>query len=228
MKFRILFTIVLCLFVVQISSAQQNNDEYIVVKKKKMTKRRKNKAAMVKIIRQLKNGGAILYMVRDKKINTAMLQEKGLPNAAKEMEQRQIRKNKIIVKGLKTNFKFCPIYFFLQSDLEFIQQGKISENLVDTALLKSNEKFHHSFFLIMDYGDLYSEEGKIYNDSLSFDKTGLPSLKEHTFVLKNKYLSQLVNPFPYYFTVHYPAKDLGQRTEKYVLKLQKFYRKNAE
>lgn len=216
-------------FTSSLSSAQNNTDEeYVVVKKKKLNQRRKNKRAMTKAIVELKTNGALLYMIRDKKINSAMLTEKGMENKAKEIEERQRTRNSIIVKGLAKGFKFCPIYFFYQSDLEKIQQGDIQANLVDTNLVKGGVQFNHKYFLILDYGDLYAEPGKTYSDTSAYDQTGRTVMKNNTFVIKNKYLSQLVDPFPYYITCHYPAKDILYRANKLSIKLTKFYRKQAE
>lgn len=208
----------------------QTNDEYeYTVKKKKASHRKKNKAAVVKAITQLKNGGAVIYIVKDRKMKTDAMKEKGFEEKALQLETDRMLKQKIIVKGLKANFKFCPVYFILQSDLEKIQRGEIAGNLLDTTLKKdASIAFNHSYFLFLDYGDVYDEQGKVYNDTAKSDLTGRTSLKTDCFVFKNKYLSQLTKPFPYYITCHYPAKELGLKMRVLNKRLSAFYAKVAE
>lgn len=232
MNFQRLFRIVTFLFVgyftlLPDSSYAQNDDEEYIVKAKKITPARRNKKNVIKAIKQLKEGGAMLYMIHDRKMNTAMLAEKGMEHKAIEIEKKQYEMNLWVMKSLAKRFKFCPIYFFFQSDLEKIQNGQIEGNLVDTNYVKNPAiKFDHKYFLIMEYGNVYHEPGKVYYDTLRSDVSGLMSLKNSCFVIKNKYLSQLTDPFPFYVTCHYPKKELIVRIRKLNQVLYKFYNKH--
>ncbi len=196
---------------------------------KKASVRKQNKKVVSAAIRQLKNGGAVIYIVKDRKMKTDMLKEKGFEAKAIELEKERLRREKIIVKGLHENFKFCPIYFVYQSDLAKIQNGQIEGNLLDTTLSKSAAiEFKHTYFMFLDYGDVYGEQGKVYCDTCKSDITGTTSLKQNAFVFKNRYMAQLAKPFPYYMTCHYPAKEIAIRVAKMNLRLNRFYGKVNE
>jgi hypothetical protein len=196
---------------------------------KKTSIRKQNKKAASLAIKNLKNGGAVIYIVKDRKVKTEMLKERGMEAQAIELEKARLKKEKIIVKGLFENFKFCPIYFVYQSDVSKIQNGVIEGNLLDTSLSKNAFiDFKHAYFLFLEYGDVYSEQGKIYCDTCSSDLTGKTSLKHNAFVFKNKQFSQLCKPFPFYVTCHYPAKEIAIRVAKLNFRLNKFFGKVNE
>ena len=197
--------------------------------KKATSNRKKNKIAVKNAVKQLKDGGAVIYIVKDRKVKTDMLKEKGMEARALELEKNRLKKEKIIVKGLVENFKFCPIYFILQSDMDKVQAGNLTGHLLDTTLSKNDAiVFNHTYFLMLDYGDVYDEQSKVYCDSCKSDLTGAMSLKHDAFVFKNKFLSQLTKPFPFYITCHYPAKEIAIKIEKLNKRLQAFYNKASE
>lgn len=208
-------------------------DDEVAVKKqrkpKKETNRIKNKKAVIKAIKDLKNGGAVLYMIRDKKLNAAMLKEKGYEELVVKREEEAKRKNMFMVRSLAKKFTFCPIYFFYQSDLEKIQQGQIQGNLLDTNLVKQPDvTFNHAYFLVLDYGDVYPETEKVYSDTGKADITGKMAMKENSFVFKNKYLSQLTHPFPFFQRCEFPFKEIFVKIRRMNKRLNKFYQKYSE
>lgn len=159
--------------------------------------RKQNKNESISAIRQLKNGGALLFMVRESQANMQMLREKGYTELATQREEVAQRRNLFFVRALARKFSFCPVYFFYQSDLEKIQKGEYLGNFLDTNLVRQpGLDFKHSYFLILDYGDQYNEPGKVYSDTARADISGRLAVREDCFVFKNKYLSQLMDPFP--------------------------------
>ncbi|HYG52206.1 MAG TPA: hypothetical protein VD905_14950 [Flavobacteriales bacterium] len=208
----------------------QTADEYeYTVKKKKVSTRKKNRAAVKKAIKQLKEGGAVIYIVKDRKLKSGAMKEKGLEEKAVRLETERMNKQKIIVQGIAKNFTFCPVYFMFQSDLDKLIKGEMAGNFLDTTLQKKPSiAFSHSYFLLLDYGDVYDEPGKVYCDTCKSDLTGRTSLKTDCFVFKNKYLSQLTKPFPYFITCHYPAKEISVKMRTLSKRLSVFYNKAAE
>lgn len=230
-KFKyLLFTFFLFAYVAGHTQYIGTDDEPVKKTRTKAPSARKiNKKNTAKAIKQLKNGGAVLYMIRDLKTSSSMLKEKGYDKLAESKEAEAKKKNQFIIGSLAKKFTFCPIYFFYQSDLEKIQRGEISGNLVDTNLVKvPGLSFNHNYFLILDYGDVYDETGKIYSDTAKSDLSGKMSLKNDSFVFKNKYLSQLTEPFPFFQTCHYPYKEIYIKIKRINKRLNKFYEKHAE
>lgn len=208
------------------SFAQTTVDDDYEYKPKKLSARQKNKRAYAKAIKQLREGGAVIYLVRDRKVKTEALKEKGLDQKAAELEKLRTEKHLIMVRALAKKFKFCPIYFCFHSDLEKIQQGQFQGNLLDTNLVKNDTiQFKHNYFLLLDYSDLYDIQGETYCDTCKTDYTGKMSLKNNCLVFKNKYLMQLDSPFPYFYTCHYPKKEIYVKIRKMNQRLMKFYSK---
>ena len=200
--------------------AQDNSSE------KKVKPAKQNKINVSNAVKKLKNGGAVIYIVKDRKMKTDSMKDKGLDAKANELEIERLKKQKVIVKGLYENFTFCPIYFVYQSDIEKVKTGVIEGNLLDTTLSRNAYlTFKHEYFMFLDYGDIYDEQGKVYCDTCKSDISGKTTLKHNAFIFKNIYLSQLSKPFPYYMTCHYPAKEIAIKVKKMNSKLNAFYNK---
>lgn len=224
MKLQKIFTLIFILIANFVFSQQV--DEYVP---KKPTPSKQNRKNVYNAIKKLRDGGAVIYIVKDRKVKSDALKDKGLEAKARELEIERMKKQKIIVKGLAENFRFCPIYFIYQSDLEKVQNGVINGNLLDTTLSKNAFiSFNHSYFMFLDYGDVYDEQGKVYCDTCKSDISGKTALKNDSFIFKNKYMSQLSKPFPYYITCHYPAKHIVAQLKKMNAKLFSFYGKANE
>lgn len=208
------------------NTAPANSDEY-EYKPKKLSTRKQNKRAIAKAVKQLKEGGAVLYMIHGRKINSAMLREKGLEARAEKSEQIQREREMFLVKALSKKFKFAPIYFFFQSDIEKIRQGDIAGNLADTSLTKNPSiAFNHNYFLILEFGDVYSDPDKLYSDTAKADYSGKTNMKSEAFVFKNKYLAQLTKPFPFYTGYHAIDREMA-KANKEKLAPEDLYKKIA-
>lgn len=197
-------------------------------KKKKNSVRAQNRRAMVSAIRQLKHG-AVLFMIHDNHANSEMLRQKGYDELAKKKEEQLKKRNHFFAHVLATRFTFCPVYFFYEADLPKIQQGQVTGCLLDSSLVKQpNLTFDQSYFLILDYGDVFSSEPGIAYSDTSKPESGRTVLREDCFVFKNKYLGQLTGPFPFEYHCADWKKNLYNCIARMNRRLDKFYRKHAE
>ncbi len=192
-------------------------------------------------INQLKDG-ALLVRLQSKKKSITALRKIGKDHLADKIETKQRNYNVKIVSAFKTNFNFCPTYFFFSDFSQNIRDRQFDKVifLSDSLFADSTTKFNQSNFLIAEFGTIEQDTAKYFSHN-SYEPAGSWSLKPTSnyyggprmgygaLIIKSNQLIQLRRPFPYYVRTFdsLPIRRSPNKTVKKMnKKLYKFYKKN--
>jgi hypothetical protein len=157
--------------------------------------------------------GALLVRLSTRKNAVEALRKQGNEEAANKMQKDQDALNKSIIKAFKTEFKFCPVYFFY-SDFSKDVSGKqldivpfLDENLIpDKNIRVEKREFLTAEFSSMNAGTM--------------DGTAL--------LIMDEKFEKLRRPFPFFVNIRKGTpleKAPTQVVAKMEKKLNKFYNK---
>ena len=161
-----------------------------------------NRYISFKQIDSLKNGGVILHKLQTSSNKIAALKKSNNEKLATDayIDQRNI--NKTIMNDYKSNFSFCPVYFFYSDSITNIIHGKISGNLldhnlrVDTSIKPIIERFYIAQFSNLEF--IYTAHKDLPSDYYT-NPTTVSAIYCINLSDKNQVYS-LKKPFPYYTT----------------------------
>jgi len=157
----------------------------------------------------LKNG-ALLVRIHSKENSIEALRNSGNADKAKQVEDKQIAYNKEVISAFRSEFKFCPVYFFSSKYSENVSSGNLdgvifyNDNLIEDKSLK----FIHSDFLTGEFGPLDPDTASYY-DGEYYDRSGkdleekdaqyaASNMGMEVFKIMSRQFIQLRDPFPYY------------------------------
>jgi predicted ATPase len=121
--------------------------------------------------------GALLVRLKTSTLKINALKENGRAAEANEIKVNQEKVNKSIVLAFKSNFTFCPVYFFYSNNSNDIKEGNYKgflydvDNNIDTTFSGKN-------YLVGEFGE---------------SKTTLID----AFFIEDKNYEQLRSPFPF-------------------------------
>ena len=122
--------------------------------------------------------GALLVRLKTSELQIEALKKAGKEKEAEELKTSQESENKAIVEAFKTNFTFCPVYFFYSSHSNEIKSGNyiglFNANYKPVYAVNSNN------YLVGEYDE-------------SDERTQL-----HAFYIEDKNYDHLRSPFPFY------------------------------
>lgn len=191
-------------------------------------------------INQLKNG-VLLIRLKTKKPSIAALRRLGRDKKAIEMEKEQAQVNANIVAAFKSNFTFCPTYFFY-SDYSNAVKGKEFDKVVflnDSLKPDSNIKFENKSFFVAEFGMLQQDTARhfshySYESDKNFSKkqvshyNGGPNQGLNGLIISSDQLIQLRHPFPYFKRTMNPMPKnvvIKRAVRKMNKRLHRFYTK---
>lgn len=88
---------------------------------------------------------AILFMLHISTNKIEALQKRGLTDDVKDVIETDHEINNSIVRDFEKNFKYCPVYFFYDTQLNFVQLKQWDKvNFFDFEHYKSNKKIEIS------------------------------------------------------------------------------------
>ncbi len=179
-------------------------------------------------IKKLKNG-VLLFRLESKQVQIAYYEKHNNHSAAKELKEKTDKFNKLLIKGMRESFRFCPIYFFdgeYTNDLLAKDFDKIvfySDDLRKDASIHLTEKLN---YLVAEYS--YTVDEVEYNGSDAYANTsnlGVPAI-----VVMDEKLNQSKKPFPYYckFTSKMlTIKKLNNKIIKWNIHLEQYYSRTS-
>lgn len=230
--------IVLWLLIISATGISQET----LTKKKKTSFRRQLKISTKVHINQLKEG-ALLVRLQTKKNGINALRKIGKNIQADELEKKQADYNLNIINAFKTNFNFCPTYFFL-SDYSTNISGRQFNKVIflnDSLLADTTIKFENKNFLTAEFGTIEQDTAKYFsyhsiesdpNINWSVKKVsnyyGGPDMGFEALIIRNDKFIQLRHPFPYFVRTHnkMPKKRILIKAVKRMnKKLFKFYKR---
>ncbi len=211
-----------------------------ITNKKKETYREQINTATTEQINQLKDGVLLVSLkTRNNSINA--LRKYGKNKQADELEKRQAEHNLTIISAFKTNFNFCPTYFFYSDNSIHVKENQLdkviflNENMnPDTTIQINNKKF-----LVAEFGTVVQDTAKYFSHytyepdgNLSVKRVshyyGGPSLGYNALIISSEKLNQLRRPFPYYVKTYseMPKKEVVfDSVSTMNRKLNKFYKR---
>jgi len=127
-------------------------------------------------ILMLKNG-ALFVRLKTASLKINALKEKGLTKEAEVLRINQEKDNTAIIEAFKTNFAFCPVYFFYSNYSAEITSGNF-KGLLMNVNAKTDSTFNSSNYLIGE-----------------FDQSATTQLS--AFFIKDKNYVPLRSPFPF-------------------------------
>ena len=217
-----------------ISFAQE---EKVISHKKEDIKKAKQEAKLKakEQISQLHNG-ILLVRLSTRKKSIAAMRKANKNELANKTENKLRKKNIEIISAFKSNFDFCPVYFFYSDYSKYVRKNQLDSVvfLNDSLQPDSNIKVANKKFLTAQFGTT-EPDTKTYSSYTHFDKGektttyyGGSALTLNALVMKNNQLEQLRKPFPYYVR-EYPNPVTHRSVYKMVLimnyKLNHYYRK---
>lgn len=203
----------------------------VFAQEKPAKQRKQIQQLMQEKIRVLKNG-ALLVRLHTKENSIEALKNSGNTEQARQIAEKQIAENKQIIQAFRSEFKFCPVYFFSSQYSEKVASGKMdevvfyNENLMEDPTIKLTQ----SDFLTAEFGTLDPDTASYY-DGEYYDRSGkdieekdaqyggsnmgLAALK-----IMSRQLVQLRDPFPYYVRT-YDSLPIERKFSKTVAKMNK-------
>jgi len=79
---------------------------------------------------------ALLIRLQSKQRNIEALKESGRIEKAQELQERQEEENAAILKSVRANFDFVPVYFFYAKNSEEVRQGNFEGVIFDKEMNK--------------------------------------------------------------------------------------------
>ena len=161
-------------------------------------------------INQMQNG-ALLIRLKTRKNSITALRKGGQNKKADKIEKKQAKYNMEIVNGFKTEFDFCPTYYFYSDYSQEAIDGQFDkiEFLNDSLQYDSTITFNYTKYLTAEFG-IIEQDTTQYIDGYYYvhgTKDGLEKRTKYnggtnmTFgalIIKNNQFVQLRKPFPYY------------------------------
>lgn len=239
----VIFTLVLFISTMtsgQVSSSSQDTAQKTTTKGKNIGFRKQKRILAKKQINQLKDG-SLLVRLQTKENSIAALRKIGKDKLAVKVETKQRNYNIGIISAFKTNFNFCPTYFFFSDYSQNIIERQVYKVafLSDSLLADNTIKFNNQKFLTAEFGTIEQDTAEYFSHS-SYESDGNGSLKRvenyhgrphmdfAALTIKSDQLIQLRRPFKYYTRTFdkLPIKrSLNKTVKRMNKKLNKFYNK---
>ncbi len=182
----------------------------------------------IKILKE----GVLLVRLRTKENSILALKRIGRDKLANKIEEKQINYNKKIVSAFRTNFTFCPTYFFYSnySDSIISKQIKGVIFLNDSLQADSTIKLTTTNFLTAEFGIIEQDTAKYLDSYYSYSGDsglerrssyyGEPDMGFGVLKIMSDQFVQLKNPFPYYVRT-FDSLPIKRKFSKTVLKMNK-------
>ncbi|MBL4593567.1 MAG: hypothetical protein JKX68_07110 [Flavobacteriales bacterium] len=226
--------LILILLIPIISFAQE---EKVVNHKRKNIKKTKEEAKIKaeNQILDLKNG-VLIVRLSTKKKSIAAMRKANKNKLADKTESKLHTRNQHIINAFRTNFNFCPVYFFYSDYSKHIKNNQLDSVvfLNDSLQLDFNIKINAKKFLTAELG-ITEPDNKKYSSTTGIEKGektttyyGGSGVTITGLIMKDQQFEQLRKPFPYYIR-EFVGLPFHRAIHKMVIKmnndLKRFYLK---
>ncbi|MEL7532134.1 MAG: hypothetical protein AAFN10_12530 [Bacteroidota bacterium] len=154
--------------------------------------------------------GVLLVRLKTRQTTIDALRERGKTEKAAQVEAEQKRYNQALVAAFKTNFNFCPVYFFYSYHTQKVKLGQLdSVEFLDAELQPdASIRLDNPYYLVAEITEVVGDTAK-YFDHYYYEPTakgperkasyyGGNNLGFEALVMKSDQFIQLTRPFPYY------------------------------
>jgi hypothetical protein len=184
-------------------------------------------AAETQIV-ELKNSFLLIRLKTGKNTIDAML--KAGQSEMAEKRQKQIDEENIrIIKSFRTEFDFCPVYFFYSDDSKFVAEKQFEKvKFLNDSLQPDNTiKLNSEKFFIAEWGNVKGDTASYYSHT-SYEPDGNfsqgpvyvyyggGSTDAKGLIVKDCRFHQLRSPFPFF--IKNPFFRKKEKTEIYVVR----------
>ncbi len=118
--------------------------------------------AVAKKKHQLYPPDVILVQIKSEQRKIEVLEERGGEERATQIKKDAIAVRNAMMNDFNNNFKLCPVYYFLDTNLDKVLKGDLDNVLMDSSwspVAKSPLKTSDTSFYIAFYGVPVSKEG---------------------------------------------------------------------
>lgn len=147
------------------------------------TPRDLKRVAADQTILAMKNG-VLLVRLQTGKLRAEALRKNGHPDLAQQEEEKQKKLNTQLVKAIRDNFNFCPVYFFYAEQSSFVKEGKL-----DSLQLLGNDLSIDNTVSVSGRAITIAEFG-------TPDDGGTGTSVETGFLIRDTNFKQYPAPFP--------------------------------
>ncbi len=157
--------------------------------------------------------GAIVVRLQNNHLKIEACKKRGDIKLAKQVMAETKLYMRMMTKAYTENFDFCEVYFMYQQYSDSLFKGVRKGIFIDTTLaIDPSIEMKESYYLIAEKDYVYnSSVGFVKEDSANVVKESGNRTIEAPVVLKNKYVHQLKDPFPYYIN-----RSFLRTTSKYL------------
>lgn len=156
------------------------------------------------------HNGVLLIRLKTKTNSISALRKSGKDKLADKIEAKQAAYNLSIISAFKTEFNFCPTYFFFSDQSNLILEGKLDQVqfLNDSLQYDPKIEYNNQPYLTAEFGlieqdpgtqtdDYYYVEGKDGIEKRT-KYNGATNMTFDALIIKNNQFIQQRKPFPYY------------------------------
>ena len=218
----------LLLFFVSVTAFAQD----VSTKKKKINFRKQMDSITKSQIKLLKEG-ALLIRLKSRNNTIIGLRKIGKVKLAEKIKRKQADYNLKVITAFKTNFDFCPTYFFISNysinikDEQFDKVVFLNDSMIEDMTIKLNtKKFLTAEFGIIEQDTAKYFSHKTYEPDEHWSLTrfenyyGGANMGFGALVIKSDKFIQLRRPFPYYVRT-FDSLPFERSTNKIVRKMNK-------
>lgn len=175
------------------------------------------------------HNGALLVRLKTGQNTINALIKSGQTDLAEKRKQKINEENLRIINAFKSEFNFCPVYFFYSNDSKLVSEGKFDEVKFIDEKLQVIDKFKFEFenFLIAEFGEVKGDTTKFYSHSTMQTTDHFSTEPQATYygggstgakglIIKDKNFAQLRRPFPFF--VKYPFFRKVTKQEIYTVR----------
>lgn len=155
------------------------------------------------------NGMHLLVRLPSNSKKIASYLKSGYTRLATELANKTAEENNDLIEAYRTNFDFCPVYFFYDTSSKDIVARHLAGNIFRTANeLAVASAVDTTNFLIAEFGSPYSE--------------AFQSSTGYGLIVYDKYFNQMQEPFPYYVPNFYGVLSREEVIKRLNLRIKKF------
>lgn len=189
-------------------------------------------------VRRLKQG-ALLVRLFEKEKQIALLQKQGKSASVIQAYKDKIDKqNNEIIDAFKTNFKFCPVYFFYAKDSEHVKNRDFKNvHFIEKSGEELENTLTNNYFYTADLSELKvdtinyitSVDSRDESDNRIVTRGKKSNIGYESITIRSDQFVDLLTPFPYstrtYKDLPLFKRSIAKTVSKLNFKLERFNRK---
>ena len=209
----------------QCCAQHQTDTVYVPTDKEKGYDKKKRLFATYEI-NQLKHG-LLFVMLHTRERTIKNYRDHNATEIADRLMTEQVLENRMIVKAFMNNFRFCPVYFFYDTEMDEVRKGKMDGIFLNGSLERdATIKPSPQMFMVADFSPLEEESFEFVQEGGHPSATQTNS-GQRSLIMRDNYFVQMRAPFPYAVSARITA-NADRQVANLNSKLTKFYEKHKD